>query len=85
MYLQVRKRHNVSFSVSILGRYQSNTGLQLTKKVLRYLRRTKEFMLVYCRSDSFEVVGYPDADLENVLGHLTKSHLCFVLQWQEEQ
>ena len=33
-----------------------------TKKVLRYLQRTKDFMLTYRRSELLEVVGYADAD-----------------------
>ena len=32
------------------------------KKVLKYLQRTKDFMLTYRCSDLLEVVGYDDAD-----------------------
>jgi hypothetical protein len=32
------------------------------KKVLRYLQKTKDFMLTYRSSDLLEVVGYADAD-----------------------
>lgn len=33
------------------------------KKVLRYLQRTKNFMLVYGRDDYLELVGFTDSDL----------------------
>ena len=49
----------------MLGRYQGNPGLdhwKATKKVLRYLQRTKEYMITYRRSDHLEVIGYSDSD-----------------------
>ena len=49
----------------MLGRYQSNPGLDHwkdAKKVLRYLQGTKEYMLTYRRSDHLEVIGYSDSD-----------------------
>nr|KYP67740.1 hypothetical protein KK1_024092 [Cajanus cajan] len=29
---------------------------------MRYLQRTKDFMLIYRRTDSLEVIGYSDSD-----------------------
>jgi hypothetical protein len=49
----------------MLGRYLSNPGMnhwKTTKKVLRYLQRTKNHMLTYRRSDKLEVIGYTDSD-----------------------
>ena len=49
----------------MLGRYQSNPGLdhwKAAKKVLRYLQGTKEHMLTYRRSSHLEVVGYSNSD-----------------------
>nr|KYP72175.1 Retrovirus-related Pol polyprotein from transposon TNT 1-94 [Cajanus cajan] len=46
-------------------RYQSNPGIdhwKTTKKVLRYLQGTKDYMLTYKRSDHFEVIDYLDSD-----------------------
>ncbi|CAL9133499.1 unnamed protein product [Musa textilis] len=37
------------------------------KKVMRYLQRTKDYMLTYKRSDQLEVTGYSDADFANCL------------------
>ena len=32
------------------------------KKVVRYLKRTKDYMLTYRRSDQLEITGYSDSD-----------------------
>lgn len=66
MYAQTCTRHDLSFAINVLGRYQSNLGQihwTADKKVLRYLQRTKNFMLGYGRSDNLEVFGYTDYDL----------------------
>ena len=49
----------------MLGRYQSNPGIdhwKAVKKALRYIQGTKDLMLTYKRSDNLEVIGYLDAD-----------------------
>jgi hypothetical protein len=49
----------------MLGRYQSNPGIdhwKAAKKILRYLQGTKEYMLTYRRSNNLEVLGYSDSD-----------------------
>ena len=65
MYAQTCTRPDISFAVGMLGRYQSNPGLdhwKVAKKVLRYLQGTKDHMLTYRRSDRLEVIGYTDSD-----------------------
>ena len=32
------------------------------KLVMRYLQKTKDYMLTYRRSDQLEIIGYPDSD-----------------------
>ena len=64
MYAQVCTRPNITFVVGVLGRYQSNPGidhLRAAKKVMRYLQGTKDYMLMYRRTYSLEVIGYSDA------------------------
>ena len=64
-YVQTCTRPDISFAVGMLGRYQSNPGMdhwKAAKKVLRYLQGTKEYMLTYRRSDNIEIVGYSDSD-----------------------
>ena len=63
MYAQVYTR--IAFVVGVLGRYQSNPGIdhwRAAKKVMRYLQGTKDYMLMYRRTYSLEVIGYSDAD-----------------------
>ena len=65
MYAQVCTRPDIAFIVGILGRYMSNPGVdhwKAAKRVMRYLKRTKDFMLTYRRSDSLEIFGYSDSD-----------------------
>lgn len=65
MYAQVCTRPDIAFAVGILGRYQINPSHEhwvAGKKVLRYLKRTKDYMLVYKRSSELELIGYTDSD-----------------------
>ena len=65
MYAQVCTRPDIAYIAGMLGRYQTNPGLdhwKAAKKVLRYLQGTKDYKLTYRRSDNLEVVGYSDSD-----------------------
>ncbi|XP_040372892.1 secreted RxLR effector protein 161-like [Rosa chinensis] len=65
MYAQVCTCPDIAFAVSMLGRYQVNPGeIQWTagKKVLRYLKKTRDYKLVYRKGESLDVVGYSDLD-----------------------
>jgi hypothetical protein len=65
MYAQVCTRPDLAFITGMLGRFQSNPGLdhwKAAKKVLRYMQETKGYMLTYRRSDNLQVVGYSDSD-----------------------
>jgi len=64
-YAQVCTRPDLAFVTGLLGRYQSNLGVEhwrLVKKVLRYLQDTKGLMLTYRRSDFLHIEGYKDSD-----------------------
>ncbi|XP_075083528.1 secreted RxLR effector protein 161-like [Nicotiana tabacum] len=65
IYAQICTRPDISLAVGMLGRYQSNPGIdhwKAAKKVLRYLKGSKDYMLMYRRSKNLEVVGYSDSD-----------------------
>jgi transposase InsO family protein len=65
MYAQVCTRPDIAFVVGMLGRYQSNPGIdhwRAAKKVMRYLQGTKNYMLMYRRTNNLEVIGYSDSD-----------------------
>lgn len=65
MHALVCTRPDIAFAVGMLGRYQSNPGIEhwkAAKKVMRYLQGTKNLMLTYKHVDCLEVVGYSDSD-----------------------
>ncbi|XP_065625255.1 secreted RxLR effector protein 161-like [Quercus suber] len=65
MHAQTCTRPDISFTVGMLGRYQSNLGLdhwKAAKKVIRYLQGIKDYMLTFRRFDNLEVIGYSDSD-----------------------
>ena len=69
IYAQVCTHPNIAYVVGVLGRYLSNPGLEhwkAVKKVLRYLRGTKDYVLSYQQSDTLNVVGYFSADFEAI-------------------
>ena len=65
MYAQVCTRPDIAFPVNVLGRFLADPGMEhwiAAKKVMRYLQRTKNFMLTYRRVDRLEVIRYSDSD-----------------------
>ena len=73
MYAQVCTRPDIAFAVGMLGRYQSNPGVdhwKAAKKVLRYLQGTKDYMLTYRRTENLEVIGYSDSDYAGCIDSL---------------
>ena len=70
MYAQVCTRPNISYAIGMLGRYQSNLGLEhqkAAKKVMLYLKGTRDYKLTYKRFDHLDVVGYSDSDFAGCL------------------
>ena len=71
MYAQVCTRLDITFIVGMLGKYMSNPGVdhwKAAKRIMWYLKRTKDFMLTYERSDSLEIIGYSDSDFTGCQG-----------------
>ncbi|RVW24610.1 Retrovirus-related Pol polyprotein from transposon TNT 1-94 [Vitis vinifera] len=53
-----------------MERYLSNQGMdhwKKAKRVMRYLQRTKDYILTYRRSSHLEIVGYSDSDFAGCL------------------
>ena len=64
MYLAVGTRPDISFAVSTLSQYNSNFGSEhwtAAKRVLRYLKGTRDLGLKYSKTDK-PIIGYVDAD-----------------------
>jgi len=87
MYAQTCTRPDIIFAVGMLGRYQSNPGMdqwKAAKKVLRYLQGTKNYMLTYRKSDHLEVIGYQIQTMQDVWIQ-ENPHLDMFIYWLEEQ
>jgi len=53
IYAQVCTRLDIAYAVRKLDRYMCNPGIdhwKAAKKIMRYLQRTKDYMLTYRRS-----------------------------------
>ena len=69
MYVMRCTRPNNYYSVGMVSRYQSNLGLkywQAIKHILKYLRRTADYILVY-RCEDLILIGYTDLDFQSDL------------------
>ncbi|TYK02508.1 gag/pol protein [Cucumis melo var. makuwa] len=66
MYVMLCTRPDICYAVGIVSRYQSNPGLDhstAVKIILKYLRRTRDYMLVYGAKDLI-LTGYTDSDIQ---------------------
>ncbi|XP_070055150.1 secreted RxLR effector protein 161-like [Nicotiana tomentosiformis] len=64
LYLTV-SRPDIVFSVGLCARFQSNpkeSHLKADKRILRYLKGTKDLVLYYPSGDNFDLIGYAGAD-----------------------
>lgn len=62
MYAMLCTRPKICYSVGMVSRYQSNPGLKhwhAVKHILKYLRRTRDYMLVY-RCEDLIPIDYID-------------------------
>jgi len=65
MYAQVCTRPDIAYVVGVLGKYLSNPGMdhwKAAKRVMRYLKRTRGYMLTYRRLDQLEIIRFSDSD-----------------------
>ena len=66
MYAMLCIRPDIFYAVGIVSRYQSDPGEEhwiVVKHILQYLRRTRDYMLVYS-SGSMETIGYTDSNFQ---------------------
>ncbi|XP_057808554.1 secreted RxLR effector protein 161-like [Salvia miltiorrhiza] len=67
MYAMTSTRPDVAYALSMTGRFQQNPGdvhWRTVKTILKYLRRTKEYFLVYGGQSELSVTGYTDASFQ---------------------
>src|SRR3954466_13245316 len=68
MYAMICTRPDVSYALSVTSRYQADPGeghWTAVNNILKYLRRTKDVLLVYGGEDELSVRGYIDASYLN--------------------
>src|ERR1051325_6640353 len=66
MYAMLCTRPDICYAVGIVSRYQSNPGLDhwtAVKIILKYLRRMRDYMLVYGAKDLI-LTGYTNSDFQ---------------------
>ena len=64
MYAMLCTRPDICYAIGIVSPYQSNLGLAhwiAVKHILKYLRRTRNYMLIYSGVD-LNPIGYTDSD-----------------------
>ena len=69
MYTMLCTRPDIYYSVGIVSRYQPNPGpkyWEVVKHILKYLRRMRDYMLVY-RCEDLIPIGYIDFDFHSDL------------------
>ena len=67
MYAMLCTKPDICYAVGVVSRYQSNPGPEhwiAMKHILKYLRRMRDYMLVYSSSD-LNLLGYTDADFQS--------------------
>ena len=67
MYAMLCTRPDICYVVGIVNRYQSNPRMGnwiVVKHILKYLRRTRDYMLLYSGGD-LNPIGYTDSDFQS--------------------
>ena len=65
IYLMVNTRPDISYAVNVLSRYMHEPRelhWRYLKALLRYIKTTKDYGLIYKRTENPELIGYSDAD-----------------------
>ena len=65
MYAATATRPDISYSVSMLSKFNSSPSeahLTAAKRIIRYLKGTVNLGLKYCKSEEGQLIGYADAD-----------------------
>ena len=66
-YAMLCTRPDICYAIGIVNRYQSNPGVGhwiAVKHILEYLRRTRDYMLVFSGGD-LNPIGYTDSNFQS--------------------
>ena len=82
MYAMLCTRPDICYSVDMVNQYQSNPGLkhwQAIKHILKYLQRTRNYILVY-RCKDLIPIGYTNSNFQSDLDFRKSTSGCvFIL------
>src|SRR6187399_3171111 len=70
MYAMLCTRPDVNLAISLVGRYQSDPGMEhwtAVKNILKHLKSTKDMFIVYGGDEELVVKGYVDASFDTDL------------------
>ena len=65
LYVMLCRRPDIALAVSVMSRYQANLDEEhwiTVKNIFKYLRRTKDLMLVFGGRSKLKVEGYTNSD-----------------------
>ena len=65
MYAMMYTRLDICYAVGLVSRYQSNSDQKhwmVVKRILRYLKRTSDYMLCYQGKKDLRLIGYSNVD-----------------------
>ena len=83
LYL-IARRPDLSFSVGVCARYQAKpkiSHLNAAKRIIKYVKGTKNLGVYYSRNSNENLVGYCDADWAGCIDDMkTTSGGCFFLE-----
>ena len=82
IYLMTCTRADICYVISILSQFMSKptmAHLNLAKFVLRYIKGTSTYGLIYVRSKNLDLTGYSDASWANSADRKSMSGYCFRL------
>ena len=80
IYLMTCSRPDICYVVSILSQFMSKptvAHLNLAKFVLRYLKGTMDYGLIYTSCEKLDIIGYTDASWANTIDRKSISGYCF--------
>ena len=82
IYLMTCTRPDICYIVSILSQFMSKptmAHLNLAKFVLRYIKGSSNFGLIYSKCEKLDLIGYSDASWGNSANRKSMSGYCFRL------
>jgi len=65
MYAQLATRPDLAYGISIVSRFSNDPGVahwQAVKRILCYLKGTKDMKLCFSNKGNDGIIGYSDAD-----------------------